>query len=88
MTKTYPTAAAVMAALRTKGFSPTYQPPSEGLDGEITVTPTITIQRCLYAGGYQVNRWIEAEQAMQHYGTRATVAEIVTEVNTALAEEG
>jgi hypothetical protein len=85
MTKTYPAAAAVMAALRTKGFQPTYTPPEDGMDGEITVTETVTIQRCLYAGGYAVGRWIEAEQAQENYPVRATIPEILCEVSAALS---
>lgn len=86
MAKQYPTAAAVMAALRSKGFEPTYTPPTDSEDGEIKVTDTISIQRCLYAGGYSVGRWIEDEQALQSWAPRATIPEIMCDLSVALTE--
>jgi hypothetical protein len=76
-----------MNALRSKGFAVAYDPPTEGVDGEITIIGTpVTIQRCLYAGGYAVNRWSESEEAQYHYPARATVAEILCEVSAAMAD--
>jgi len=80
----YPTTAAVMAALRAKGFDPCYTPPEDGCDGEIAVVKDITIQRCLYAGGYAVNRWIEDEQAQVSYPARATIPEILIDLSVAM----
>jgi hypothetical protein len=55
----------------------TYTPADdESVDAEYVLksNPDITIQVCLYAGGYSVGKWVESEGAMYDLGTFASLA--------------